>query len=1037
MDSALIRRIVSTRITYLTILMLATGLTMSSYAAESTTPEPGLRERLVDYWAFTNATVVVSPTETLEGATLVIRDGKIVDAGAEVEIPDGCSVRDLNGLYVIPGFIDPYTHYGLPESERVQRKWGGAPQYWTKRIGGNAWNEAVKADINWVDQFSVDEKASLELQKLGFTAVQTTGDNGVFRGRSCVALLGAGLPNDLILKTNGAHSLSLLRASQTQQYPESLMGRIALIRQTLLDAEWYRKAWDAYAQSSNQGKPEYNAALENLDGLRGQKVLFDGGENRQTVHRANSLASESGFAPVVVASGYEYEATDEIASLEIPLIVPMSYPSKPDVSGVHGELDVTLAQLRHWERAPWLLPELERAGVTFAITTARLKDNDKFMKAVRDALDKGLSRESLLKALTTIPASLCGVSDRCGTLDAGKLANFTICKGDVGSHGNVVYESWIAGKRQVLESVPERHWTGSYSILLGDDTLTIKITEGAHAKATLSRDTAEVKANALYLSGDRFSISVSASAFDLGVVRIDGRIEGESLTGAAYSADGVMLSWMGKVLPLDTSNGDGGEKLVKEPDSLVSRLTHPNISFGLEELPEELTVLFRNATVWTMSDDGVLEGTDVLVRDGRIVSVGQVNDVPGDVVEIDATGMHITPGIIDAHSHLAIDGDVNEGTFAITPEVRIEDVVQPVDNGIYRQLAGGVTTALLLHGSANPIGGQNATVKLKWGSSAEDMIFEDAKPTLKWALGENVKQSNWGENMTTRYPQSRMGVMELIEDKLIAAREYHEKWQAYNVLGKKAKSRTVPPRVDLILQTIWEVMTGERWVHCHTYVQSETLGVMRLAEKYGFKIAVLIHNLEGYKVADEMAAHGAASTTFSDWWAYKFEVYDAIPYNAALTWERGVLTSIKSDNVDIARRLPHEAAKAAMYGGMSVEDALAMVTINPAKQLGVEHLVGSIEVGKQADLAVWNGDPLSIYSRVEQTWIEGRKYFDREQDAAEREKIKAEREALIAKLIGSDGHKSDKDGLPPPKEYAPPDWDADLDDILSSQEVSQ
>jgi imidazolonepropionase-like amidohydrolase len=405
-------------------------------------------------------------------------------------------------------------------------------------------------------------------------------------------------------------------------------------------------------------------------------------------------------------------------------------------------------------------------------------------------------------------------------------------------------------------------------------------------------------------------------------------------------------------------------------------------------------VLVRNATVWTSGPQGILEGADVLVDRGKIVRVGKGLTAPRDAVVVDAQGKHVTPGLIDCHSHAFIVGGVNEGSHNVTAEVRIQDVLDSENVLIYRQLAGGVTAANLLHGSANAIGGQNCVAKLRYGEDPEDLEIEGAKPGIKFALGENPKQANWGESNRSRYPQTRSGVEQLIRERFLAARDYMkagDDWRA-------GRRKGLPPRRDLQLDALVEILRGERLVHSHSYRADEILMLIRLAEEFGFTVGTFQHVLEGYKVADEIAAHGAGASTFSDWWAYKFEVYDAIPYNGAVMWDRGVVVTFNSDDDELARRLNLEAAKAVKYGGVPEDEALKFVTVNAARQLAIDGRVGSLEPGKDADFVVWSGHPLSVYSVCEQTWVDGRKYFDRAQDLAGRAARDAEREALIEKV---------------------------------------
>jgi imidazolonepropionase-like amidohydrolase len=414
------------------------------------------------------------------------------------------------------------------------------------------------------------------------------------------------------------------------------------------------------------------------------------------------------------------------------------------------------------------------------------------------------------------------------------------------------------------------------------------------------------------------------------------------------------------------------------------------------------TVLVRHATVWTQGPAGTLQDADLLARDGKIVQVGTSLAAPAGTTVIDAKGKHVTPGLIDCHSHTAIRGGVNEGSNNVTAEVRIDDVIDPKDVAIYHELAGGLTTANLLHGSANSIGGQNAVVKLHYRTSREAMMFPGAPPGIKFALGENPKRSNFRDaSRPQRYPNTRMGVMESIRAAFTAAKRYREEWAAYDKLSAKAKERREPPRRDLQLEAIAEILEGKRLIHSHCYRQDEILALLRTAESFGVKVQTLQHVLEGYKVADEIAAHGAGASTFSDWWAYKLEAWDAIPYNGALLHQRGVVVSFNSDSDELARRLNLEAAKAVKYGGVPEIEALGFVTINPAKQLKIDARVGSLEAGKDADFVIWSGHPLSVYSVAEQTFVDGVKEFDRALDLTKRGEIDKARADAIAKILGS------------------------------------
>jgi imidazolonepropionase-like amidohydrolase len=421
------------------------------------------------------------------------------------------------------------------------------------------------------------------------------------------------------------------------------------------------------------------------------------------------------------------------------------------------------------------------------------------------------------------------------------------------------------------------------------------------------------------------------------------------------------------------------------------------MAFGTAAKPTAQTILFKNATVWTNEKEGIVKGADVLVVNGKIKEVSRQNmSPPAGARVIDAAGLHLTSGIIDEHSHLAISRGVNEGGQAITAEVSIADVVNPDDIDIYRQLAGGVTAAQLLHGSANPIGGQSALIKFKWGVTPDEMLIDNAPKFIKCALGENVKQANWGDFNTVRFPQTRMGVEQVFYDGFYRAKAYQKEWDAY-----KAGKTRIAPRVDLELEVLAEILRSERFITCHSYIQSEINMLMHVADSMGFRINTFTHILEGYKVADKMNKHGVAGSTFSDWWAYKFEVNDAIPYNAALMTEQGVMVCINSDDAEMGRRLNQEAAKTVKYGGLSEEQAWKLVTLNPAKTLHLDTEMGSVKAGKAADLVLWTANPLSIEARVSLTMIDGVVYYEEAEQPQKQQQIEQERVRILSLMLAA------------------------------------
>ena len=506
------------------------------------------------------------------------------------------------------------------------------------------------------------------------------------------------------------------------------------------------------------------------------------------------------------------------------------------------------------------------------------------------------------------------------------------------------------------------------------------------------------------ISGDNFNFSLPNGHF-----RANGDIiNNDTIIGFYQDENGNIFDFLlskDSVLKADNNKKDS-DTTNKIIQSNIPEVWLPNKSNGFRSLPIAQPVLFKNATVWTNEKQGIINNTDVIIDKGKIIAIGTLLNpleyITNEKVKIiDASNLHLTCGIIDEHSHIAISKGVNEASQAVTAEVSIGDVINPNDHNIYRQLAGGVVAAQLLHGSANPIGGRSAIVKLRWGASAEEMKISDAKGFIKFALGENVKQSNWGDFENIRFPQTRMGVEQVFYDAFFRAKEYEKKWQDYNKLNLIEKRKTVAPREDIELNVLVEILNSERFITCHSYVQSEINMLMHVADSMGFKINTFTHILEGYKIAEKMKKHGVGGSTFSDWWAYKFEVNDAIPYNASLLNEAGIVTAINSDDAEMGRRLNQEAAKAIKYGGTSEEDAWKMITLNPAKLLYLDDKMGSIKIGKDADIVLWSDNPLSVYSKVVQTYVDGKLMYDKNVDVQNRKRDLKERMRII-KLMSKD-----------------------------------
>jgi imidazolonepropionase-like amidohydrolase len=642
--------------------------------------------------------------------------------------------------------------------------------------------------------------------------------------------------------------------------------------------------------------------------------------------------------------------------------------------------------MKEWNQRPSNPMVLATNGVPFALTTKGLKSMKDFKSNLMKAIDYGLDTDSALDALTTQPAQILGNS-KLGNLNVGSYANFLITSGAIFDAKTTLYENWVNGSRTVFEDISKKDIRGNYSFTLNSDTYELKIS------GTLSKLKSEIMSDSLKLSStlkyekDWMHLMFSSKdTIQQNYIRVNAKIlpNSESILGTATFINGDPSNI--ELKHIDTSSQKDTENTDKKEDSTPKMLpvSFPNGAYGFTKLPEAETLLFKNATVWTNEAEGILERTDVLVQNGRISKLGK-NLKSSKAKIIDATGKHLTAGIVDEHSHIAA-ASINESGQNSSAEVSIEDVIDADDVDIYRNLAGGVTTIQILHGSANPIGGRSAIIKLKWGETAKNLIYKNPPKFIKFALGENVKQSNWGS--FDRFPQTRMGVEQLYID-------YFSRAKAYDAQKKSGK----PYRKDTEMEVLAEILNKERFISCHSYIQSEINMLMKVAEKFDFNINTFTHILEGYKVADKMKAHGVGASTFSDWWAYKYEVNDAIPYNASILNSMGVITAINSDDAEMSRRLNQEAAKAVKYGGTSEEDAWKMVTLNPAKLLHIDDKVGSIKVGKNADLVLWSAHPLSIYAQAEKTIIEGVTYFDKDRDIQLRKAIQTERNELILMML--------------------------------------
>ncbi len=991
-----------------TLLLCASGMAVAQ--RQQTPPLQGLRDVPPSKVALVDATVVIRPGESIKNAAILIDGGTVIDVGEGLTVPAEYRPLDMVGRTIYAGFVDSYSELEM------------------KSVPGDSayWNPRVTPQRSVANEVLDSPAAHKSYRAAGFVARLLAPKSGLIKGTSALIANVDDAKRGLVLRSNVAMHAALTvewSFERREEYPSSPMGALTLVRQALYDADWYRQAWRVHHATPAVEPPEVNTALQALvDAEAADLAWIVDASNERFLLRADRLGREFGLRVLARGSGREFRRLDDIVRTGRGVIVPLNFPKAPDVTSQESAMWASLDRLLEWDLAPENPGRLAKAGVPMGLTSHGLKSRREFWPALRRAIRRGLDPQVALAALTTTPAAWFGVSDRLGTIERGKSASFTIADGDLFDleleEPPKVVETWIQGQRYPVEQSDPRSLRGAWSLQWDDPdqgvtNLKLHVSgQPGDWKGKIRGEGKAAEVRDVVWSESRLTLVVPLGAEpSQGWLRFTFVLPAKDLSveqpGTGSLPDGrvvaARLRRTGDLAEEPDSADETSEKAVTGHDrgdevrTALFDVVYPLGAYGRESRPPQPDlVIFQHATVWTCGPAGVIPDGTVRVERGRITQVGASDrgvTVPPHAVVIDCQGRHLTPGIIDCHSHIATDSGLNEGTQAVTAEVRIADFIDSDDISIYRQLAGGVTTANVLHGSANPIGGQNQVIKLRWGGSPEQLKFREAPPGIKFALGENVKQSNWGDDHTTRYPQTRMGVVEIIDDAFLRARDYarrQDHWRRDRI--------GLPPRVDLELEALAEVLAGRRWIHCHSYRQSEIMALIQTCDRHGVPIGTFQHILEGYKLADEMAQRRIMGSAFSDWWAYKFEVYDAIPYAGALMHEAGVVVSFNSDDAELARRLNMEAAKAIRYGGVPAEDALKFVTLNPARQLRIDRYVGSLEVGKHADVAVWNGDPLSAMTRCEQAWIDGRKYFD-EADARTLEIRDRQRHAALVQRV--------------------------------------
>jgi imidazolonepropionase-like amidohydrolase len=902
--------------------------------------------------AFKDAKIVTQPGSVIEKGTVVVRDGLIEAVGADVEIPFDAKVIECDGLVLYAGFIDAGTTKGLPDGDEDGRKTGSGPDRrdidLATQIAASTREvnrKGIYPDYSSSRFISVNDKDAKDWRKAGFTAIHVMPSGELLNGTTTVVALddaNTTAVRDSILQADFAAAGGW--RSSGRGYPTSLMGSVAHLRQTMLDGQHYQASWSIY-QKVKKGivRPPRDPAMESVGKLLNGKLSIVFSASRiDEFYRARNLADEFGLQLVLDGVQHGYEFAEELKKIDVPVLLRISFSKKPELGknpsrrfGRRGPVEeedekeqekvetrVPIAKgvfedrTKKWEAEVNNAATLAEADVEFVFSTQGTKDAQEFLKNLRLAIENGLDQDIALAALTVLPARLFNLQDQLGSIETGKIANLVVMSDEFGNKKTKVKYTVVSGKVFEQKKPDKKSKRGD-----GDD------------------------------SGDKDPDKEDADKEDTGKE--------------------------------DSDKEDADEEDADEEDADKSKRKKGKEKFTVVDWPIETdesrvpitktdgNVFISKANVIT-AVNGTLIDTSILIRDGKIMSIGKDLVPPEGVTVIDGAGVWVMPGIIDCHSHMVVGG--NEGSLSVTPEVRCLDNMRSDDVSVYRAAAGGVTAANVLHGSANTIGGQRIVIQMKYKSNPQDMLFEDYAPGIKFALGENVIRS---EN---RYPNTRMGVESVLRMAFQAARQYRSDWNRYNGLSDEEKARVIPPRRDLRLETLQGVLDNEILVHCHCYNAGEILMLLKTFSKFGIENLTLEHGLEAYKIAPEIVRfgkHGAFLSTFADFWGYKVEAYDAVPYNVALINSAGGVPILNSDSGERVRRLNHDAAKMVRWGGLSYQDAIRTITLNPAIALHLDDVVGSVEVGRKADLALYNGHPLNTFSRTFMTLIDGEVVFER------------------------------------------------------------
>jgi imidazolonepropionase-like amidohydrolase len=992
-------------------------------------------------FAIVKARLVISPDEEIDHGTIVVRDGLIAEIGNDLPIPADAEIIDGTSLTVYPGFVDAASSTMLDPNRGTAPSPGRPIDFSRFALAATPPDNRKSLTPEFVahEGLKTDTNAIDARRRAGFTAVHIVPTGRLAAGRGTV-LTTSGLPLREALLVPETFPQFQLFGPPGGGYPNTLMGGTAHLRQAFLDARRFKQHQRLYEQQTpGIARPPEDPVLLALGEIAEKQrvsIFFVNGQD--DIHRALDFAAEQQIPPILWGGRESQHCLDRIKTASRGLIVSVNWGNEPPIEpnkpsdtltpAVKDPLRVQQDRVDRWKQTVGTLKALSEAKIPFAVSTEGLENPADVFKSLRQAIAQGLPRQAALAALTRDASQLLGVEKRLGTLTTGKLAHLTVLNGPFDDERSKLRFVIVDGQRfefnKGAEAVPTGTPPPPAPSLAGIWILEIESADGkVPATLELAQSGNSLTGSFRSMSGDGKVASgkVEGTKFEMVVaigagaqtieLKFSGSTEQEKegkLTGTLKSAFGGVTKW-------SASRKPGADTGIKNPVAISIENDPPAQAPAKQdgtpagELPTELetdrlqhpvttggNVLIKGATVIPSHGDP-LPDTSILVRHGKIAAIGRDLAPDEGMAVIDAAHRFVMAGIIDTHSHIMFAdgmGGVNEATASMVPEVRVKDVVRSNDPSAYRALAGGVTAARLLHGSANVIGGQDAVVKLKYGRRASEQIVLGNPQGVKFALGENVKSHS------NRFPNTRLGVEATLNRAFMEAVDYRRVWNEYrravekqsekpgaaggntggaNAAGGNATGPALlPPRRDLRLEALAEIIDHQIFIHSHCYRADEILMLLRVTSDLGIRVWSLQHVLEGYKVAPEIVAHGASCSTFADWWAYKVEAFDATPYNAALLHEAGANSVIKSDDAELIRHLYLEAAKTVRYGGVAPDAALRMITLNAARELGLDSRIGSIEVGKDADLAIFSGHPLNAFSRCEMTVIEGEPFFIRE-----------------------------------------------------------